>query len=114
MSIRERVTAVYVLQRFVRMSRVLLPMYLDLSSKRSLSMSDELRLKGIRQVYDNFQANPEASNYLINSDILGLIQGVYRFVIQHKGQTPESYYQYNAFIKESDRLIEEWDKQLMN
>ena len=114
MSIRERINAVYVLQRFVRMSRVLLPLYMDLSNKRSLSLSEEQKMQGIRQVYDNFQANPKASNYLINSNILGLIQNVYKFVIQNKGQNPQSYHEYNEFIKESDRLIEEWDKQLMN
>ena len=114
MNIRERITAVYVLQRFVRMSRVLLPLYMDLSNKKSLSLSEEMKLQGIKQVYDNFQANPQASNYLINSNILGLIQNVYQFVIQNKGQNPESFYEYNEFIKESDRLIEVWDRQLMN
>ena len=114
MSIRERINAVYVLQRFVRMSRVLLPMYLDLSNRKSLSLSDEERMAGIRKVYDNFQANPKASNYLIDSDILGMIQKVYRYVIQNNGQTPQSFHEYNEFLKESDRLINTWDKQLMN
>lgn len=114
MNLRERITAVHVLQRFVRMSRVLLPLYMDLSNKRSLSDSEEQKLQGIRQVYDNFQANPKASNYLINSNILGLIQNVYRYVLKNKGQNPQSYHEYNEFIKESDRLIDTWDKQLMN
>lgn len=114
MSIRERINAVYVLQRFVRMSRVLLPLYLDLSSKRNLSLSEEMKLQGIRQVYDNFTANPQASNFLINSDILSLIQNVYGFVVSKKAQNPESFHEYNEFIKESDRLIDLWDRQLLN
>ena len=114
MSIRERINAVYVLQRFVRMSRVLLPSFLDLVSKKNLSLSEEMKLKGIRQVYDNFNANPVASNYLIDSDILTLIQNVYRWVVSQQGHNPESFHEYNEFIKESDRLIEIWDKQLMN
>ena len=114
MSIRERINAVYVLQRFVRMSRVLLPLYMDLSSKKSLSLSEEMKLQGIRQVYDNFEANPKASNYLINSNILGMIQNVYQFVVSKKEQNPQSFHEFNEFIKESDRLIAQWDKQLMN
>lgn len=114
MSIRERIKAVYVLQRFVRMSRVLLPLYLDLKSKRSLSLSEESKIQGIRQVYDNFHANPETSKFLINSDILDLIQSVYSWVMSEKGHNPQSFHEYNQFIRESDRLISEWDHQLMN
>ena len=114
MSIKERITAVYVLQRFVRMSRVLLPMYLDLNGKKNLSISEEQKIQGIRSVYDNFEANPQASKFLINSDILDKIQNVYRFIITKKGQSPKSFHEYNEFIKESDRLITQWDKQLMN
>lgn len=114
MSIKERINAVHILQRFVRMSRVLLPLYLDLSTKKELSLSEEHKLKGIRSVYDNFSANPQASNLLINSDILSMIQKVYGFVVQQKGQNPQSFHEYNRFIQESDRLIETWDRQLMN
>ena len=114
MSIKERINAVHVLQRFVRMSRVLLPLYLDLSTKKELSLSEEHKLKGIRSVYDNFSANPQASNFLINSDILSMIQRVYSFVIQQNGQTPKSFHEYNEFIKESDRLIQVWDRQQLN
>ena len=114
MSIRERINAVYVLQRFVRMSRVLLPLYLDLSSKKQLSLTEERKLAGIKSVYDNFSANPQASNYLINSNILSLIQNVYLFVVSKKEFSPQSYHEYNEFIKESDRLINMWDRQLMN
>ena len=114
MSIRERINAVYVLQRFVRMSRVLLPTFLDLTNRKNLSLSEEMKLQGIRKVYDNFNANPAASSYLINSNILSLIQGVYRSGRAEKGQSPQSFHEYNEFLKESDRLIEIWDKQLMN
>ena len=114
MSIKERINAVHVLQRFVRMSRVLLPLYMDLSSKKSLSLSEERKMQGIRSVYDNFEANPEASKYLINSDILAMIQNVYGFVIAKTTQNPQSFHQFNEFIRESDRLIDQWDKQLMN
>jgi hypothetical protein len=114
MSIRERINAVYVLQRFVRMSRVLLPAFLDLKSKKNLSISEEMKLQGIRQVYDNFNANPAASSYLINSNILSLIQNVYRWTVTEKGHNPQSFHEYNEFIKESDRLIKMWDKQLLN
>jgi hypothetical protein len=114
MGIRERINAVYVLQRFVRMSRVLLPTYIDLQSKKNLSLSDEYKLKGIQSVYDNFSANPAASKYLIDSNILSLIQKVYGWVVSQKGQTPSSFHEYNEFIKESDRLINIWDQQLLN
>lgn len=114
MSMRERINAVHVLQRFVRMSRVLLPLYMDLSSKKSLSISEERKLQGIRSVYENFQANPEASIHLINSNILSMIKNVYGYVVSKKHQNPQSFHEYNEFIRESDRLISQWDKQLMN
>lgn len=114
MSIRERINAVYVLQRFVRMSRVLLPTFLDLKNRKNLSLSEEMKLQGIQQVYDNFNANPAASSFLINSDILRLIQSVYRSGRAEQGQTPQSFHDYNEFLKESDRLIAIWDRQLMN
>jgi hypothetical protein len=111
---KDRIIAVYILQRFVRMSRVLLPIYLDLKSKRTLSVAEKRRLIGIKEVYDNFSANPSASKLLINSDILRLIQEVYSWSSKNAGVTSKSLFEYDLFIAESDRLINAWDKQLMN
>lgn len=102
------------MQRFVRMSRVLLPLYIDLINKRKLSSSEKEKMRGIKNIYENFEANPSASVHLINSDILKLIQSVYDWVVSKKGQDPESFHTYNEFIKESDRLIATWDHQLLN
>lgn len=114
MSMKDRIIAVYILQRFVRMSRVLLPIYLDLMSKRTLSVVEKRRLKGIKEVYDNFNANPAASKLLINSDILRLIQEVYSWSSKNEGVSAKSLFEYDSFISESDRLIGTWNKQLLN
>lgn len=114
MTFGERVAAVHLMQRFVRMSRVLLPLYSSLIYKNNLTRSEKRKMDKIRAVYDNFHANPEASKYLIDSDILRLIQSVYFTLVSKEGESPESFYAYNEFIRESDRLISAWDKQLMN
>lgn len=114
MNVNDRIRAVHVLQRFVRMSRALIPIYFELTNKQKLSSSEEQKLVKIKSVYTDFNPNPETSNYLINSDILEIIQSVYHWVMSHKGQTPESFHEYNLFIKESDRLISTWDRQMLN
>jgi hypothetical protein len=114
MNVNDRIRAVHVLQRFVRMSRTLLPIYFELTNKKELSISEEQKLIKIKKVYNNFNPNPETSNYLINSDILKMIQSVFHWVVSQKGQTPESFHDYNLFIKESDRLINTWNKQMLN
>ena len=114
MTLNERIAAVHIMQRFVRMSRVLLPVYSSLVNKKHLTKSERSKMRKIRGVYENFNANPEASNYLINSDILRLIQSVYFWLVSNKGESPQSFYEYNEFIRESDRLIRVWNRQLMN
>lgn len=114
MTFGEKVSAVHLMQRFVRMSRVLLPLYSSLTKKASPSRTEKVKMDSIRSVYDNFHAHPDTSKYLINSDILRLIQSVYAALVSKKGESPESFYEYNEFIRESDRLIAAWDKQLMN
>lgn len=114
MTFGERVAAVHIMQRFVRMSRILLPAYSSLVNKKNLSRSERRKLGKIKAVYENFRANPEASKYLINSDILQLIQNVYFTLVSDQGQSPETFYEYDEFIRESDRLIATWDKQMLN
>lgn len=114
MTFGERVAAVHLMQRFVRMSRVLIPVYSSLVYKNNLTRSEKRKMDRIQSVYENFRANPEASKFLIDSDILSLIQRVYSSLVNRNGDSPESFYAYNEFIKESDRLIANWDRQLMN
>jgi hypothetical protein len=114
MTFGERVSAVHLMQRFVRMSRILIPLFSSLVYKDNLSKTELRKLERIKSVYDNFHANPEASRHLIDSDILRLIQRVYFTLVSKKGESPESFYEYNEFIKESDRLIANWDRQQMN
>ena len=114
MGFKEKIDAVYILQRFVRMSRILLPTYLEFKVQVNLTNIQKERFHRIVEIYDNFKADPAASKYLINSNIIGLIQKVYRQISSDKGITPEVYHEYNAFLKESDRLIADWDKQILN
>lgn len=102
------------MQRFVRMSRVLLPAFIELKSKKNLTQFEERRIKGIEEVYQNFNADPKASKILINSNILELIQKIYFSVLKEEGFDSKGLFQYDQFIKECDRLIITWDRQMLN
>jgi hypothetical protein len=114
MTIQERIGAVHIMQRFVRMSRVLLPIYSSLLNKMDLTDHERSKMKKIDGVYKGFSGNPEASIYLIDSDILRMITNVYNHLSSGKHDTPESFHEYNEFIRESDRLIKLWNNQMMN
>lgn len=114
MTLNERVAAVQIMQKFVRMSRVLLPVYANLIVKRRLSDTEQLKVKQITRVYDEFNANPDASQYLIGSDILYLIVKVWENLKNNTGDTPESHHIFRRFLFESDRLITTWNRQVLN
>ena len=83
-------------------------------TKTSLDKSERTKLARIRDVYDSFQVNPEYSKKLVGSNIFFLIKAVYETALNNKGESPTSFYHYNEFIREADRLIEVWDKQRLN
>lgn len=114
MRISERIIAVYLMQRFVRMSRILLPAFIELKSKKNPTKFEEGRIKGIEEVYQNFNADPNASKILINSNILELIQKIYFRIMKDEGFDSKGLFQYDQFIEECDRLIVTWDRQLLN
>ncbi len=114
MTIGERIKAVYVLERFVRMSRNLLPNLTDLMSKEDQSKEDAEEIDEIVEVYESFQVNPTVSEILVNSNIFQLILEVYRRTMVSKGHNPEDFHYYSEFLKESDRLIDTWDRQKLN
>jgi hypothetical protein len=114
MTFQERVRAVHILQRFVMVSRALLPRLSELTAKKELNTSEARKLKRITQVYDSFKVNPEYSQFLVDSNIFYLIKQVYETAINKNGQSPVSFYHYDEFIRESDRLIAEWNKQRLN
>lgn len=114
MGLFEKISAVHVLQRFVRMSRVLLPTYISLSNKKNLNEEEYLKVDKIKDIYKDFHADPKTSLLLINSNILELIQNTFNNTESGNLDTPEGFYVFNQFIEESDRLINEWNRQLMN
>lgn len=114
MTVNERVCAVHIMERFVRMSRLLLPSYYRLMSKNSCSVDDKAKIERITQVYESFKASPSASEYLINSNIIELIQRFY-YQIKHRGvEIPDTQKALAEFIEESDRLINTWDYSKLN
>jgi hypothetical protein len=112
MSVRERIQAVFILQKFVRLSRFLLPAYVDLVLKKTLTQKDESRLARINKVYGSFRASSEMSVLLINSNILELIKSLHSQSMMESDIKSSKTYQ--AFISESDGLIKTWNQQLMN
>ena len=112
MSIRERIQEVFILQKFVRMSRYLLPAYVDLLEKESLTTKEKNRLRKINVVYGAFKASSETSLRLINSNIVELIKSLYTLSRVNKNiKRSEAY---KDFILESDGLIRQWNKQILN
>lgn len=114
MTINERIKAVHVLQRFVMMSRTLLPSFSELMAKENLTKAEQRKVLRIREVYESFHASPQVSIELVNSNIFQLIYEVYKIGLLNKGQTPQTFYIYNAFLQEADRLITIWNKQRLN
>jgi hypothetical protein len=114
MTVNDRIRAVHILQRFVMMSRSLLPSFSELMCKDNLTKSEKTKLSRIRDVYDTFRANPEMSIVLVNSNIFQLIMDVYNTTIQSSGETPQSLYVYDEFLRESDRLIDTWNRHQLN
>ncbi len=112
MSINTKIQAVYILQRFVRMSRVLMPLYVDLIQKQKLNKDEKRKLNRIEGIYSEFNVSPEISLNLINSSIIDYIKDLYSFSKSHL-RIKDSF-TYNQFIKESDFLINRWNKQLLN
>lgn len=112
MLVKERIQAVFILQKFVRMSRFLLPAYFDLIQKNELTEKEERRLLKIQDVYDSFKASSETSLLLINSNILDLIKGIYSLsTLETDVKTTQTY---KEFIQESDVLINKWNRQILN
>jgi len=114
MTVNDRIKAVHVIQRFVMMSRTLLPSFSELIAKKNLTHSEKRKVNRIRDVYDTFKANPEMSVLLVNSNIFQLIMDVYRTTVRHQGQTLQSLYVYDDFLRECDRWIQEWNKHQLN
>ncbi len=114
MGMDDRIKAVAVLQRFVLLSRTLLPRFSELMEKKELTADEARKASKISDVYESFQASAEISVRLINSNIIQLIRETYTNAKQRVGQTPQTFHVYNAFLKESDRLISIWNKQRMN
>jgi len=112
MMVRERIQAVFILQKFVRMSRFLLPAYVDLIQRDHLSAKEQRKISRIRNVYASFKASSEVSRSLINSDILDLIKNLYTLAgIDKNIKSSETYIE---FIQESDELIHQWNKHILN
>lgn len=114
MTISERIRAVHILQRFVMMSRTLLPKFTELMAKENRSRDEERKVQRIRDVYDSFEAKSEVSELLVNSNIFQLIKDVYKTCVMSEGHIPQSFYSYDAFLQESDRLIDDWNRQILN
>ena len=112
MLVKDRIQAVFILQKFVRMSRFLLPAYFDLIQKKGLSANERSKVIRIKSVYESFRASSETSLLLINSNILDLIKGIYG--LSRLDTDVRNTETYKEFIQESDVLINRWNRQILN
>ncbi len=108
----ERIQAVFILQKFVRMSRFLLPAYLYLNQKSNLNKKELKKMSRIKSVYDSFNADSKTSIDLINSNIIDMIKSLY--TLSKVNKDIENSDTYKQFINESDLLIQTWNKQILN
>ena len=91
-----------------------MPLYSELIVKKDRSIGEDTKIAKIKNVYDNFNADPKASIYLVNSEILAMIQNVYTQISDSNTISAKNLYEYDVFITESDRLINTWNHQQMN
>lgn len=112
MKVGDRIKAVFILQKFVRMSRFLLPAYVELKQKEELTPKEQSKLQRIKRVYASFKASSEVSKSLINSNVLDLIKNL--FVLSNVDKHVKTSETYKEFIEECDGLIHKWNRHILN
>jgi hypothetical protein len=101
--------AVNVMRHFIELSAKLLPYYEQITRSENNSPVRQNVEKKIASVYEGYNVDPNSSLFLINSEIIGLIQEGYLSIKERKihGEDQVQYF-LEKFREEYDRLQTNW------
>lgn len=112
-TIQEINDALIVLRHFVQLNGRLLPLLQELTGKMFPSKRDLADIEKIKQVYQAYQFEADASEILMNSPILQQIKQTYDAVFS--GASKRSIQKHmRDFQLEYDRLSKAWEHTLAN
>lgn len=100
--------ALFVLRHFIELNEKLLPILVDLSAKKEKSSQDLASIEKIKTVYESFRIDVKSSQLLMNSPILGYIQGAYQSIIEN-AESIQSHVKLMLFEKELQKLKLNWN-----
>lgn len=108
-------SAVYVMRHFVELSAKLLPYYERITRNEPHSIEKLEEKEKIDAVYESYNVNPKTSEFLLGSNIIGLISKVYDTLKNRSSENESSARRYlNEFQNEYKRLQQNWYTTLMN
>lgn len=108
-------SAVYVMRHFVELSAKLLPYYERITRNEPHSVEKLEEKEKIDAVYEAYHVNPKTSEFLLGSNIIGLITKVYDTLKNRSAENEVSARRYlDEFQSEYKRLQQNWYTTLMN
>lgn len=108
-------SAVYVMRHFVELSAKLLPYYERITRTEPHSIEKLEEKEKIDAVYEAYHVNPKTSEFLLGSNIIGLITKVYENLKNRSSENEKKAQQYLIEFKdEYRRLQQNWYTTLMN
>lgn len=107
--------AVGVMRHFIELSSKLLPYYERVTRNDSNSPITKAVEKKISSVYEGYNVDPNSSVFLINSEIIGLIQEGYLSIKERKihGEDQVDYF-LKKFTEEYQKLQNKWTTIALN
>lgn len=100
--------AVYILRNFIELSAQLLPFLVELKYSKKPSEDDKIDQENIIDLYKNYAFDEETSVQLMNSPVLSLIHDSFETIIQDNSSKRISLSKVKKFMKEHDRLQDDW------
>ncbi|MEX1191445.1 MAG: hypothetical protein WED10_01350 [Brumimicrobium sp.] len=108
-------SAVYVMRHFVELSAKLLPYYERITRNEPHSLDRIEEKEKIDAVYEAYNVNPKTSEFLLGSNIIGLIKKSYNTLKNRSSKDEKVALKYlNEFKTEYRRLQQDWYTTLMN
>lgn len=108
-------SAVYVMRHFVELSAKLLPYYERITRNEPHSIEKIEEKEKIDAVYEAYNVNPKTSEFLLGSNIIGLISKVYENLKNRSSENETKTRRYlTEFQNEYKRLQQNWYTTLMN
>ena len=100
--------AVYILRNFIELSAQLLPFLVELKYAKTLTEEDKVDKENIIDLYKNYAFEDETSIQLMDSPILSLIHDSFETIIKEDSKKRISLSKVKKFMREHDRLQDNW------